>query len=302
MAFLKKKNCARTTLSSGITASATSMTVNDVSQLPSVPDFLVTIWNKTLYPDPCDDPTVEIVKVTGVSGSILTIERGQEDTIGATHAGGNAVEQLITAGIFEEIETAIDNFVNTDDQTALEVPFTPNGDISSSDVQNAIQEVRDDTDTKLSGKSDVIHTHSADEISTDDSGITVQDALDSLESDLSNHILDNNNPHNISADQISTDQSGQTVQDLLNLIASELDFAKDDFTDITDGIETDFQLLNIPIENSVKVFVGGLLQRGGSGSGYDYELNPDSGDTKKIRLAIAPESYHTLLVYYIINN
>ena len=40
----------------------------------------------------------------------------------------------------------------TADQIASEVPFTPNGDIASTNVQAAIQEVRDDTDTKLSFK------------------------------------------------------------------------------------------------------------------------------------------------------
>lgn len=36
-----------------------------------------------------------------------------------------------------------------DDQAAAEVPFTPDGDIAATDVQAAIVEVRDDTDTKL---------------------------------------------------------------------------------------------------------------------------------------------------------
>lgn len=38
--------------------------------------------------------------------------------------------------------------------TASSISFVPNGDISSNNVQNAIVEVRDDTDTKLSGKQD----------------------------------------------------------------------------------------------------------------------------------------------------
>ena len=40
----------------------------------------------------------------------------------------------------------------TIDQIASEVPFTPNGDITAINVQSAIVEVRDDTDTKLSSK------------------------------------------------------------------------------------------------------------------------------------------------------
>jgi len=109
MAFLRKKNHARTTINQigGLNASALSVVVTDASVLPDSGDFLITIWNKVTYPDPCDDVNAEIVRVTGVSGNTLTIVRGQEDTIGVAHANGHAVEMLITAGTFEEIENAI---------------------------------------------------------------------------------------------------------------------------------------------------------------------------------------------------
>jgi len=116
MPFFKKANCARTTINQigGIDSSATSMVVSDISSFPLSPDFLVTIWDKANFPDPCDDPNEEIIKVTNVVGNTFTIERGQEDTVGKAHSNGQAVEQLITAGIFEEIENAI--------TTALQVP------------------------------------------------------------------------------------------------------------------------------------------------------------------------------------
>ncbi len=109
MAFLKKSNCARTTINQigGIDSSVTSLTVSDSSTFPPTGDFLVTIWDKVTFPDACDDSNKEIVKVTGVSSNVFTIERGQEDTIGAIHANGQAVEMLITAGTFEEIENEI---------------------------------------------------------------------------------------------------------------------------------------------------------------------------------------------------
>ncbi len=109
MAFLKKSNCSRTTINQGggINASVTSVTVNDASDFPLSPDFLVTVWDKVNFPDPCDDLNAEILKVTNVIGNIFTIVRGQENTIGVAHSNGQAIEQLITAGIFEEIETEI---------------------------------------------------------------------------------------------------------------------------------------------------------------------------------------------------
>ena len=114
MAFLLKKNCARTTINQigGINSSVTSLIVTDASSFPLIGDFLATIWNKVSFPEPCDDPSQEIIKITGVSGNTFTIERGQEDTIGAIHANGQAVESLITAGIFENIENEISIALN----------------------------------------------------------------------------------------------------------------------------------------------------------------------------------------------
>lgn len=106
--FLKKKNNSRTILSNGITAASTSMTVADASKLPSTTDFVVTIWDKSLFADPSDDPNTEIVKVTNIVGNVLTITRAQESTSAVIHSGGNAVELLITAGQFQEIETDLD--------------------------------------------------------------------------------------------------------------------------------------------------------------------------------------------------
>lgn len=109
MSFFLKKNCARTTINQigGINASDLSLTVLDASSFPSSGDFLATIWDKVSFPDPCDDSNSEIIKVTNVVGNTFTIEREQEDSIGVAHANGQAVEMLITAGTFEELENEI---------------------------------------------------------------------------------------------------------------------------------------------------------------------------------------------------
>lgn len=122
MSFLKKANCARTTINqiSGINASDISVTVTDASAFPLSPDFLVTIWDKNIFIDPCDDPNEEIIKVIGVNGSIFTIQRGQEDTVGASHSNGQAVEMLITAGILENIEDEI-NILSPGEQVRNEI-------------------------------------------------------------------------------------------------------------------------------------------------------------------------------------
>lgn len=122
MAFLLKENCARTTINQtgGINASDISLIVTDASDFPSTGDFLITIWDKASFPNPCDDTNNEIIKVTGVVGNTFTIERGQEDTIGVSHTNGQAVEMLITAGTFEELENEI-NILSPGQQVENEI-------------------------------------------------------------------------------------------------------------------------------------------------------------------------------------
>ena len=107
--FLKKANCASSTInqSGGLNSSDLTVIISDVSSFPTSGDFLSTMWNESTFPDPCDDPKAEIVKVTGVSGNTFTIERGQEDTTGKAHANGQTIAMLITAGTFEELQNAI---------------------------------------------------------------------------------------------------------------------------------------------------------------------------------------------------
>jgi len=64
-------------------------------------------------------------------------------------AGGNLVE---TAG--GSIVSSVNGATGIVVVNADDIPFTPNGDISSTNTQDAIVEVRDETDTKLSSKED----------------------------------------------------------------------------------------------------------------------------------------------------
>ncbi len=79
----------------------------------------------------------------------------------------------------------------------------------------------------------------------------------------------------------------------------ESDLAYDDFTATINGILTDFDLTDIPVVKSLQVFINSGVQR----RTVAYDLNPDSGDTKTIRI-----NGDVLLVgerleaYYIIDN
>ncbi len=107
MAFLLKKNNAKSTLNVALTIDALSLQVVSSSTFPASGNFLVTIWDKTTYPDPSDDSSMEIVLVTAVSGNIFTITRGQCDTVAKAHSKSSAVELLIVKEHFDEIEAAI---------------------------------------------------------------------------------------------------------------------------------------------------------------------------------------------------
>ncbi|TND08150.1 MAG: major tail fiber protein [Bacteroidetes bacterium] len=76
---------------------------------------------------------------------------------------------------------------NTEDQVAADIAFTPNGDITSTNVQDAIVEVRDDTDDKLDDKADKVAGATSGDIATltasgnlSDSGFTLTDFLSKI--------------------------------------------------------------------------------------------------------------------------
>jgi len=73
-------NFIKLTVSIGYGSSDTSIIVTSgASSLPATP-FNMTYWNATDWPDPSDDPNVEIIRVTGISGNTLTVLRAQEGT------------------------------------------------------------------------------------------------------------------------------------------------------------------------------------------------------------------------------
>ena len=89
-------NNASTTLASGVNDSATSITVASATGFPSISGsqfFYVTL----------DDGTnVEIVKVTGVSGTTFTIVRAQDDTSASAFSTGTTVAIRITKLVLKD--------------------------------------------------------------------------------------------------------------------------------------------------------------------------------------------------------
>ncbi len=86
-----KNNSPITTLSEGINSSDTSMTLSNVSVLPSAPNLAVI----------GSSDTAEIVLYTAINGSTVTIVRGQNGTTPGTWAAGTPVARNFTAADHE---------------------------------------------------------------------------------------------------------------------------------------------------------------------------------------------------------
>ena len=107
----QRKNFAKGIVSTGYNASATTIVLatNEGNKFPSFAGnpFNVVWWNSTDFADPADDPTAEIVRVTGRTGDSLTVTRGQEGTSAVTHNSGSKVYKMalcLTKKMIDDIE------------------------------------------------------------------------------------------------------------------------------------------------------------------------------------------------------
>ncbi len=104
-------NFAKVTVSTGYDASATSIVLSSGggALLPGTFSYNVIWWDVTNYPDPNDDPNVEIVRVTAKSGETLTVTRAQEGT-SATTKNTSSATYLMILGITKKMIDDIDVF------------------------------------------------------------------------------------------------------------------------------------------------------------------------------------------------
>lgn len=91
------RNFAKGTVSLGYNAAATSivLTTGHGAKFPSVFPYYCVWWNVTDFPDPADDPNVEIVQVTARSTDTLTIARGQDGSSASTKNTASKTYRLL---------------------------------------------------------------------------------------------------------------------------------------------------------------------------------------------------------------
>lgn len=106
------KNFAKTTLGAGLDAVATTVQLapGGGAKLPDPGTgtaFYAVIHNATDFPDPSDDPTVEIVRVNAIVGDVITqMDRAQDGTVASPHNLPGKVYRIlvaITEGLLKQI-------------------------------------------------------------------------------------------------------------------------------------------------------------------------------------------------------
>ena len=128
---VKFSNNAKTTLSSGITSSATSITVADGSVFPSISGS--EYFYLTLEVD-SDADLREIAKCTARSGNTLTITRGQDGTSARTFSSGDKCELRLNAAALN------DAVVGNNTTEMLLNQFTGDGSTTSFTLSNSPDE------------------------------------------------------------------------------------------------------------------------------------------------------------------
>ena len=132
--MLFANNC-NTTLNGGITAVATSMVVTSATGFP------VPTGSQYFYctlADAATQTTIEIVKVTAVSGTTFTIVRGQDGTTGTIFASGDVVSlRLVRASLndFPKLDEA-NTFTSGDQSFAGNIVLSSTGQRITGDFSN----------------------------------------------------------------------------------------------------------------------------------------------------------------------
>ena len=109
-----------TTLSASATNSATSITVTALSGFP-----VSTPWTAIIDPDTASE---EVVTVTNVSGTTLTVTRGQDGTSGVSHNSGAVFRHGVSARDFDEPNSHVnDTTTDVHSQYALKSLYSGKG-------------------------------------------------------------------------------------------------------------------------------------------------------------------------------
>lgn len=136
--FEQLVNNYSSTLGSSINNSVTTLTVASATGLPTDKNFRIKIGD-------------EIMLVTGVSGTTLTVVRGAESTTAASHTSGDKVRAIVTAGGLKQL--LVDNIPCYGDQYQIgKFQDNTDSDIELGDfTQINWNSAQGDADAEMSG-------------------------------------------------------------------------------------------------------------------------------------------------------
>lgn len=118
MVFAPVKNFASTTLSAGIDASTTSITVTSASSFPNpgtLGSFPAVIWDSSCT-NASADASHEIVTCTALSSNTFTVTRGAESTTAVAHNTSGKTynfDLVFTAAMYDAIASGINYAIDT---------------------------------------------------------------------------------------------------------------------------------------------------------------------------------------------
>jgi hypothetical protein len=129
-------NFAKVQVSTGYDSVATSVTLitGHGSRLPNAFPYPLVWFNATSYPDPSDDPDVEIVTVTNRVADILTITRGVEGTT-ASNKNTSGVTYKMVQSLTAAMWDSIFNLALGQDHRGLRLSNHPDSDKAAKAVQ-----------------------------------------------------------------------------------------------------------------------------------------------------------------------
>lgn len=108
---VKYSNNASTTINGTITAAATSITVFDASEFPTLTGSDYTYLTLSTL----DATTIEVVKVTAINTptKVLTVIRGQDATTGVIFSSGDICELRLNAAMLNDAASQNDDAAGT---------------------------------------------------------------------------------------------------------------------------------------------------------------------------------------------
>jgi len=109
-AFKQVKNNAGGHLASLISIGGTSLVLQsgEGAKFPAPGNpFYVTVWNDTTYPDPSDDPNMEVFVCSSRTGDTLTV-----NTATIAHSSGSAAAILVNENNLADLNTAVNELEN----------------------------------------------------------------------------------------------------------------------------------------------------------------------------------------------